>query len=117
MPPNVTPGADGHIRESYAAPVLSLSMSWDAAIRWWDGVELWLTQLYLPLQFGLLMLVLLPVCWWAARVIDRAVELTFERLGRRRAAAAASDAYADALAEEAANISDTAGISDTREPG
>lgn len=83
--------------------MLALSTSWDAAIRWWDGVELWLTQLWLPLQFGLLMLVLLPVCWWAARMIDRGVDLSFERFGRR-GEAAQSDAYEDAKAEDAADV-------------
>jgi hypothetical protein len=50
-------------------------------LQWWDGVELWLTQLGLALQVGLLMLVLLPAVWWAARVLDRAVGVVFERLG------------------------------------
>jgi hypothetical protein len=45
-------------------------------LQWWDGVELWLA-----LQVGLLMLVLLPAVWWAARVLDRAVGVVFERLG------------------------------------
>jgi hypothetical protein len=54
---------------------------WDAVARWWDGVELWLTQLGLALQVALLMLVLLPVCWWAARGLDRAVGVIFERFG------------------------------------
>ena len=54
---------------------------WDAVMRWWDGVELWLTQLGLLLQLAVLMPVLLPVCWWAARGLDRAVGLIFERLG------------------------------------
>jgi hypothetical protein len=31
------------------------------------------------------MLVLLPACWWAARVLDRAVGVVFERLGHRYA--------------------------------
>ncbi|MDQ4094147.1 MAG: hypothetical protein M3143_12350 [Actinomycetota bacterium] len=57
----------------------------DAVIRWWDGVELWLTGLVLPLQVAILMLVLLPVCWWAARVIDRLFGLVFERLDHRDA--------------------------------
>ncbi|HEY6422840.1 MAG TPA: hypothetical protein VIY28_06250 [Pseudonocardiaceae bacterium] len=57
---------------------------WEAVIRWWDGVELWLTQLALPLQLVLLMLVLLPVCWWTARAIDRAVDLASERLVSHR---------------------------------
>ena len=58
---------------------------WDAVSRWWDGVELWLTQLGLALQVALLMLVLLPVCWWAARVIDRVFGLAFDRLGHHYA--------------------------------
>jgi hypothetical protein len=58
---------------------------WDAVIRWWDGVELWLTQLGLALQVALLMLVLLPACWGAARLIDRVFGLAFDRLGPRYA--------------------------------
>ncbi|MGH3772647.1 MAG: hypothetical protein ACRDRW_14850 [Pseudonocardiaceae bacterium] len=58
---------------------------WDAVSRWWDGVELWLTQLGFALQVALLMLVLLPVCWWAARALDWAVGLIFERFGHRYA--------------------------------
>jgi hypothetical protein len=56
---------------------------WDAVARWWDGVELWLTQLGLAFQVALLMLVLLPTCWWAARSLDRVVGLIFDRLGQR----------------------------------
>jgi hypothetical protein len=56
-----------------------LWVGWDAVSRWWDGVELWLTQLGLALQVALLMLVLLPTCWWAARALDRASGLVFER--------------------------------------
>jgi len=55
-------------------------------MRWWDGVELWLTQLGFVLQVAVLMPVLLPVCWWAARALDRAVGSIFERLGHRYAA-------------------------------
>ena len=74
------PAVGGHIRPSY--PVLVLWAGWDAVIRWWDGVELWLTQLGLVLQVAILMLVLLPACWWAARVIDRVSGLAFDLLGR-----------------------------------
>jgi hypothetical protein len=56
---------------------------WDAVARWWDGVELWLTQLGLAFQVALLMLVLLPTCWWAARSLDWIVGLIFDRLGHR----------------------------------
>ena len=54
-------------------------------LQWWDGVELWLTQLGLAPQVALLMLVLLPAVWWAARVLDGAVGVVFERLGHRYA--------------------------------
>ena len=57
--------------------------AWDAVARWWDGVELWLTQLGLAFQVALLMLVLLPTCWWAARSLDRVVGLIFDRLDQR----------------------------------
>jgi len=56
---------------------------WDAVARWWNGVELWLTQLGLALQVALLMVVLLPTCWWAARWMDRVVGLLFDRFGPR----------------------------------
>jgi hypothetical protein len=56
---------------------------WDAVARWWNGVELWLTQLGLALQVALLMAILLPTCWWAARLMDRVVGLLFARLGPR----------------------------------
>ncbi|MGH3937256.1 MAG: hypothetical protein ACRDTG_01260 [Pseudonocardiaceae bacterium] len=58
-------------------------MSWEVVTRWWDGVELWLTQLWLPIQLALLMVVLLPACWWVARLIDRGVGVTSEWLRRR----------------------------------
>jgi hypothetical protein len=77
------PPAGGHIQAS--DPALVLWAGWEAAIRWWDSVELWLTQLQLALQVALLMLVLLPVCWWAARVIDRVFGLAFDWLGHRYA--------------------------------
>lgn len=63
--------------------VEALSDGWQAALRWWDGVELWLTQLPLPAQVTLLMLVLLPACWGVAKLIDRAVDAVSERVGRR----------------------------------
>lgn len=75
--------ADGHLRASYPAAVLWAG--WDAVSQWWDGVELWLTQLGLVPQVALVMLVLLPVCWWAARALDRAVGLIFERFDHRDA--------------------------------
>jgi hypothetical protein len=46
----------------------------DAFEQWWDGVELWMAQLAFPFQFGLLMVVLLPLCLGVARLIDRVVD-------------------------------------------
>lgn len=56
---------------------------WDAVSRWWDSVELWLTELQLAFQVALLMLVLLPGCWWGARVLDRGVGLIFDHFSHR----------------------------------
>lgn len=56
-----------------------------AVADWWDGVELWLTQLWFPLQVALVIVVLLPLCWAAAHLVDRAVEhASAARPGRRR---------------------------------
>jgi hypothetical protein len=84
------PAVCGHIESSY--PAIVLWAGWEAVIRWWDGVELWLTQLALPLQVALLMLVLLPVCGWTTRAIDRTVDLASERLGHRSNAEPTADA-------------------------
>ncbi|RZQ60394.1 hypothetical protein [Amycolatopsis suaedae] len=45
----------------------------DGLTDWWDSVELWLAQLWFPLQFALVVAVLAPLCVGAAWVIDRAV--------------------------------------------
>lgn len=51
---------------------------------WWDGVELWLTQLPFPIQFALVMVVLLPICLGIALLIDRVVDLLSARFTRVR---------------------------------
>jgi hypothetical protein len=53
------------------------------ALSWWDGVELWLTQRGLAFQVTVLMLVLLPSCWGAARILDRGVGVVIGRLAQR----------------------------------
>jgi hypothetical protein len=40
----------------------------------WDSLELWITQRWFPFQVVLVILVLLPLCWGAARLIDRGVD-------------------------------------------
>ncbi|HEX5401062.1 MAG TPA: hypothetical protein VFX16_02030 [Pseudonocardiaceae bacterium] len=43
---------------------------------WWDGVDLWLSQLAFPFQFAVVIAVLAPFCvgvaWLVDRVVDRA---------------------------------------------
>lgn len=51
---------------------------------WWDSVELWLTQLPFGFQVVLAILVLVPLCWGVAVVVDRVVDLTLGRLAARR---------------------------------
>ncbi len=83
------PATGAHLRASYPSTVLW--SAWDAVARWWDGVELWLTQLGLALQVSLVMLVLLPLCWWTARALDRCVGALLERLGHRNAVGSSQD--------------------------
>ncbi|GAA5113086.1 hypothetical protein [Haloechinothrix salitolerans] len=41
---------------------------------WWDSVELWVVQLWFPLQFVVVMAAVVPVCLIAAWAVDRAVD-------------------------------------------
>ncbi|MHC1561472.1 hypothetical protein ACR9E3_21130 [Actinomycetospora sp. C-140] len=45
-----------------------------AVATWWDGIELWLTQLDFTFQVVLVVAVVGPVCWGLAAVIDTVVE-------------------------------------------
>lgn len=63
-----------------------------AVATWWDGVELWLTQLDFTVQVLLVVAVVGPACWVAAAIIDTLVERSVaarleaaERRERRRA--------------------------------
>ena len=49
----------------------------------WDAVELWVTQLAFPFQVVLAVLVVLPLCWGVAGLLDRAVDAVV-LLGTRR---------------------------------
>ena len=61
-----------------------------AVATWWDGVELWLTQLTFTLQVILVVGVLGPLCWGVAATVDSLVERTvawrLAALERRRVA-------------------------------
>ncbi|WP_433802427.1 hypothetical protein [Actinomycetospora sp. CA-084318] len=47
-----------------------------AVATWWDGVELWLTQLDFTLQVIIVIGVVGPVCWALAALVDTLVERT-----------------------------------------
>jgi hypothetical protein len=51
---------------------------------WWDGVDLWLSELAFPFQFAIVIAVLAPFCITVAWVIDRAVDLVSARRNRTR---------------------------------
>jgi len=51
---------------------------------WWDGVELWITRLWFPFQVALVIVVVLPLCWAAAVLIDRGVDRASAVLRVRR---------------------------------
>lgn len=48
---------------------------------WWNGVELWVLGLSFPLQFAIVMAVLLPVCLIVAWLIDRIVDYASASIG------------------------------------
>lgn len=50
---------------------------------WWNAVELWIVQLWFPLQFVLVMAVVVPVCWGVAVGADVLAGRVVKRLRRR----------------------------------
>ena len=52
----------------------------------WDAVELWVTQLAFPFQVVLAIVVVLPLCWGVAGLLDRAVDAAVLLGARRRPA-------------------------------
>ena len=50
----------------------------------WDAVELWVTQLAFPFQVALAIVVVLPLCWGVAGLLDRAVDAVVLLGARRR---------------------------------
>jgi hypothetical protein len=47
-------------------------------------MELWLTQLAFPLQVGLAIVVVLPLCWAVGGLLDRIAGVVTDAFGRRR---------------------------------
>ncbi|MEU3275133.1 hypothetical protein ABZ639_30150 [Saccharomonospora sp. NPDC006951] len=58
----------------------------DGVARWWDGFELWLAQQWFPVQFVLVMAVLVPLCLGLAWIVHRVVNVVADRAARIRAA-------------------------------
>jgi hypothetical protein len=50
----------------------------------WDAVELWVTSLAFPFQVLLAIVVVLPLCWGVAGLVDRAVDAAVLAGSRRR---------------------------------
>lgn len=46
---------------------------------WYDAVELWVTQLAFPLQVVLAVVVVLPLCFLTAVLLDRVSEFVVSR--------------------------------------
>lgn len=73
-------------------------MGWLAS--WWDSVELWLTGLPFVAQLPIVLVVLVPLCFLVAVVVDRAADLVAARFRWRttRVERGAPDTSADASA-------------------
>lgn len=56
----------------------------DKLDEWWDAVELWVVELWFPLQFLVVMAVVVPVCLAVAWAVDRGVDHLSARLRRVR---------------------------------
>ncbi|HEX4222920.1 MAG TPA: hypothetical protein VHZ97_11190 [Pseudonocardiaceae bacterium] len=52
---------------------------WLWLANWWDGVELWLTQLPFPFEFAIVIVVLGPLCVLLAVLLDRLFGLFWGR--------------------------------------
>ena len=61
----------------------------------WDAFELWVTQLAFPFQVVLAIIVVLPLCWGVAGMLDRAVDVAVLLGARRRPGARPRPAHRD----------------------
>ena len=52
---------------------------WLWLANWWDGVELWLTQLPFPFEFAIVIVVVGPLCVALAIALDRLFGLFWGR--------------------------------------
>ncbi|MBK1786467.1 hypothetical protein [Prauserella cavernicola] len=56
----------------------------DGVASWWDSLELWLAQQWFPVQFVLVMVVLVPLCFGLAWLIHRGVDAVADRVRKFR---------------------------------
>lgn len=61
-------------------PPTTLGTVVELVTEWWDTVELWVAELWFPLQFVVVMAVVVPLCLVSAWLIDRAVDHVTARL-------------------------------------
>lgn len=55
----------------------------DGVAPWWESFELWLAQLWFPIQFVLVVAALAPMCAVLAWLIHRTVDAVARQAGRR----------------------------------
>jgi hypothetical protein len=55
----------------------------ERAGEWWDALELWIVQLWYPVQIAAVIVVVLPGCWLAARLIDHVVDIVAHLISTR----------------------------------
>lgn len=59
---------------------------WDGLAEWWGAVELWLAQQWFPVQFALIMIVIVPLCVGMTVLVDRIGDALGAWQRRRRVA-------------------------------
>ena len=62
--------------------------SWQSVLTVIDRVEAWIVLLPLPLQIVLLLVVLVPLCWFVAKVLDPVVDWLLVQVRRYTAGSA-----------------------------
>jgi hypothetical protein len=101
---------------------------------WWNGVELWVLGLAFPLQFALVVAVLVPLCLVVAWLIDRIVDHASAVFGPAHSAVPpigshpldddpapaesteSAEATGSAAADEVAEVSEVAEVAEPETP-
>ena len=72
----------------------------DRVAAWWDGLELWVAGLPFVPQVALVLVVMVPVCFGIAQLLDRGLAVAFAALGRGEVVDADGPAHGSRKAEE-----------------